>query len=95
VQFYIKENSIIARIAAWKLGSRQVAIVIGKTIHLHNTSREEFMKNKAWLNHELEHIRQYRTYGLVSFIILYLIESLKRGYYNNKYEVEARAVEKA
>jgi hypothetical protein len=47
------------------------------------------------VEHELEHIRQYRTYGLVSFVILYLIESLKRGYYNNKYEVEARAAEKA
>lgn len=94
MHFYIKEKSFIARIAAWKLGSRQVAIVIGKTIHLHNTSREEFLANKRWLNHELEHIRQYRKYGLIPFIANYLLESLKKGYHNNKFEVEARAAEK-
>jgi len=40
---YIKENSFIARIAAWKLNSNQVAIVIGKTIHLHNTNKNDFL----------------------------------------------------
>lgn len=94
MQFHIKENSFIARIAAWKMKCSQVAIVIGNTIHLHNTSREEFMDNKRWLNHELEHIRQYRKSGLIPFIVSYLIESVKMGYYNNKYEVEARAAEK-
>jgi hypothetical protein len=94
VRFYIKENSFIARIAAWKLNARQVAIVIGNTIHLHNTSQKEFMANRQWLNHELEHIRQYRKYGLIPFITRYLIESFKKGYYNNKFEVEARAAEK-
>jgi hypothetical protein len=93
VRFFIKENSFIARIAAWKMKSNQVAIVIGNTIHLHNTSTEEFKSNKRWLNHELEHIRQYRKYGLVPFITSYLIESLRKGYYNNRFEVEARAAE--
>lgn len=91
--FYIKENSFIARIAAWKLKSRQVAIVVGSTIYLHNATREEFIANKRWLNHELEHIRQYRRYGLISFICRYLIESMIKGYYNNRFEVEARAAE--
>jgi len=94
VPFYIKENSFIAQIAAWKMRSDQVAIVIGKTIHLHNTPRDEFMQNKRWLNHELEHIRQYRELGLFRFIASYLMESMKNGYYNNKYEVAARAAEK-
>ena len=94
MQFKIKENSFIARIAAWKLKAKQVAIVIGNTIHLHNASREEFLNNKRWLNHELEHIRQYRQYGMIWFIIMYLIESAKKGYYNNKFEVAARAAEK-
>lgn len=94
VQFHVKENSFLARIAAWKMRSTQVAIVIGKTIHLHNTSSEEFLNNKRWLHHELEHIRQYRQYGLARFIVSYLIESARRGYYNNKYEIAARAAEK-
>lgn len=84
---------MLARIAAWKLGLKRVAIVVGKTIYLHNTSRAEFLSNKDWLNHELEHIRQYQRYGLIPFIIRYLFESAKRGYYNNRYEVEARAAE--
>jgi hypothetical protein len=94
VRFHIKERSFIARIAAWKLNARQVAIVFGNTIHLHNTSSEDFMKNKRWLNHELEHIRQYHEYGLIPFIMRYLIESLKKGYHNNKFEIAARAAEK-
>jgi len=91
--FHIKEKSVIASIASWKMGAAQVAIVIGNTIHLHNTTRSEFLASKRWLHHEMEHIRQYQKHGFISFIILYLIESAKRGYYNNKYEVAARAAE--
>ena len=94
MRIYIKENSLIARIAAWKMNSSQIAIVIGRTIHLHNTSRKEFIENKRWLSHEMEHIRQYRKYGLIRFIVLYLVETAKKGYHNNKYEVAARAAEK-
>lgn len=93
MRFSIKENSMIARVAAWKMKSRQVAIVIGNTIHLHNTTTGEFNANKRWLSHELEHIRQYQRYGFFKFILAYLLESLKKGYYNNKFEVEARAAE--
>jgi hypothetical protein len=94
VKIYIKEDSLIARIAAWKMKSNKIAIVIGKTIHLHNASRDEFIENKRWVTHELEHIRQYRKYGLVLFIIMYLVECAKRGYHNNKYEIAARAAER-
>jgi hypothetical protein len=89
----IKENSVIARIAAWKLKSGKLAIVFGKTIYLHNVSRKEFLENQRWVKHELEHIRQYRRYGLISFVIRYLIETAKNGYSNNKYERQARAAE--
>jgi hypothetical protein len=94
VRIYIKENSFVARIAAWKMNSSQLAVVIGKTIHLHNISKKEFLENKRWVYHEMEHIRQYRKHGLIPFIVKYLIESAKKGYYNNKYEVAARAAEK-
>lgn len=89
--YTIKENSWIARIAAWKLKSHSVAIVVGSTIHLHNSSSAEFLKNEKWLKHELCHIHQYRQHGLVGFIVKYLWESIRKGYYNNKFEVEARA----
>ena len=91
--FQIKERSFIARLAAWKLNSDKVAIVIGKTIHLHNTNRQEFLQNKRWLLHELKHIEQFRHYGYLPFIFLYLWESIWHGYTNNKYEIEARESE--
>lgn len=94
ISFRIKERSLFARLAAWKLRSDAAAIVIGKTIHLHNTSRGEFLKNKTWLQHELKHIEQFSQHGLIRFISMYLIESVRHGYTNNKFEIEARAAEK-
>jgi hypothetical protein len=94
MDFRIKENSWIARVAAWKLSAKQVAIVVGKTIHLHNTTKEEFLRNERWVKHELCHIRQYKELGFFKFIALYLWESMKKGYHNNKFEVEARQAER-
>ena len=91
--YRIKENSFIARLAAWKLNCSKVAIVIGRTIHLHNTKRQEFLQNRKWLLHELEHIEQFKRHGVLFFIFLYLWESIRHGYTNNKYETEARAAE--
>ena len=91
--FTIKENSWVAKIAAWKLKASSVAIVVGSTIHLWKSSKEEFLSNKKWLKHELCHIRQYRQHGFAWFIILYLWESIKKGYWNNKFEVDARKAE--
>ena len=85
---------MIARLAAWKLNSGKLAIVIGRTIHLHNTERLEFLKDRKWLLHELKHIEQFRRHGLLPFILLYLLESIRHGYVNNKYEIEARTAEK-
>lgn len=92
--FRIKENSLCARIAAWNLGSDKVAIVFGSTIHLHNTTKKEFLSNKKWVNHEQKHIAQYKLYGFFTFIFLYLLESMRNGYINNKFEIEAREAEK-
>lgn len=92
--YRIKENSFIAKLAALKLKTRQVAIVFGKTIHLHNTSKESFLQNQRWLRHELAHIEQYSRYGFVRFLVLYVWYSIKFGYYNNPLEVEAREKEK-
>lgn len=91
--FTIKENSWLANLAAKKLGTDAVAMVLGSTIYLYNTSREEFLQNEKWVKHELCHIRQFKQHGYVIFIIKYLWESLRKGYYNNKYEAEARQAE--
>jgi hypothetical protein len=86
----IKERSLFARIARLVLNSPNVAMVLGKTIHLSGVSREEFLHNKPWVAHELCHVRQFAQHGYFRFLGLYLLESLKRGYYHNKFEVEAR-----
>ena len=91
--FHIKENSWLAKIAAKKLGTSGVAMVLGNTIHLHNTSKEEFLQNTKWVKHELCHVQQFKQHGFFMFVIKYLYESIKVGYYNNKYEVEAREAE--
>lgn len=68
-------------------------MVLGKTIHLHNTSIAELQSNRRWLRHELAHIRQYRELGFLRFLCFYVIEAIKKGYYQNRFEVEARAAE--
>lgn len=86
----IKENTFVAKLAAGKLKSARVAIVFGHTIYLHNSSREEFLNDKTWVLHELKHVEQYRRYGFAGFIIRYVWEWARRGYINNRFEVEAR-----
>ena len=89
----IKENSWIAKLAAKKLQSKQVAIVVGSTIHLYHTTKEEFLQNEKWLKHEVCHLQQFKKHGKFIFTIKYAWESVLHGYYNNKYEVEARTAE--
>ena len=89
-KYIIKENSWVAWLAAKKLRAASVAIVVGRTIHLHHSSKENFLKNERWLKHELCHIRQFKQHGYLPFIAKYVWESLLHGYHNNKYEAEAR-----
>lgn len=86
----IKENGWVASIAAAKLRTKKVAIVFGDTIYLSNTTREEFLNNQRWVCHELKHVEQYQQFGFWEFIARYLFESLKSGYHQNKFEIEAR-----
>ncbi len=90
----IKENSWLARIAAYKLNSDSVAMVIGKTIHLHNSSKKDFLNNQRWVRHEVAHVKQYLELGLFRFLALYLLETFNKGYQNNRFEVDARQKEK-
>ncbi|MDX5419604.1 MAG: hypothetical protein LPK09_10340 [Hymenobacteraceae bacterium] len=90
MEYKIVERSFFARIARVVLKSRNVAMVLGKTIHLSGVTRETFLRDEGWVAHELCHIRQFQEHGYVRFLWLYLKESWRVGYYNNKYEVEAR-----
>lgn len=90
---HIRENSRLAWVAAKKLSSPQVAMVLGKTIHLWGTSRENFLKNHQWVRHELCHVRQFARHGFCKFLLLYLWETLRHGYYENRFEQEARQAE--
>lgn len=75
------------------MGAPRVAIVFGHTIHLHGVNRWEFLRNEAWVRHELCHVRQYRQYGFLRFIWLYLVEYWRYGYRQNRFEVAAREAE--
>lgn len=90
----INENSWLAKIAAAKMRSEKIAIVFGSTIHLHNTTKEEFLNDNDWVCHELKHVEQYKQHGSIGFIFKYLFDWMKNGYYNNKFEVAARESEK-
>ena len=90
----IKENSWLAKIAAKQLDSTSMAMVVGKTIHLHNSSREEFLRNKKWVRHEVAHVKQYAKLGMLRFIFFYLLETFNKGYENNRFEVDARRKER-
>lgn len=84
----------MAKIAAYKLKSDRVAMVLGSTIYLSGATRADLLNNKSWLRHELKHVEQQLRYGCLWFLLLYLWESVRHGYYNNRFEQEAREAEK-
>lgn len=87
----VKPNSIFAQIAHYILGGKgATAITFGSVIHIYGCDVHTFLLNKRWVRHEIHHTLQYRTIGYISFLWKYVIESLIKGYYNNKYEVAAR-----
>jgi hypothetical protein len=89
MQVRIKENSWVAKIAAAKMKADKVAIVFGSTIHLHNTSRNEFLSDTDWVCHELKHVEQYQQNGFTGFLAKYLFDWM-----NHKFEIAARENEK-
>ena len=93
MDYYIKEKSYLAKLAARKLKQDKMAMVLGKTILLHDTTAQEFISNRRWMRHELAHLKQFQKHGYALFLLKYLLESIRHGYYNNKYEREAREAE--
>ena len=89
----IRENSWLARIAAGRMGYGHIAMVVGHTIHLHNTTRAQFLARPSWVLHELKHVEQYERHGLMGFLWRYFRDWRRNGYYDNVFEKEARAAE--
>jgi hypothetical protein len=73
------------RLGGWGLGQRTVAAVtLWRTVWLAPEARLD----PGLLLHELRHVHQFQTSR--AFPILYLWETVRRGYYQNRYEVDAR-----
>ena len=89
----IIKNSWIAKLAAFYLNENKMAITIGDRIYLFEATTKQFLENEKWLCHELTHVKQFQKFGKFKFVFLYLFESIKKGYHNNKFEIEARANE--
>ena len=68
MELRIKEQSWIAKLAAKKLRSKNVAIVIGSTIHLYNVTKQQFLQNEKWVKHEVCHLEQFKRHGYFTFI---------------------------
>jgi hypothetical protein len=91
---YVTRGVILAEGAAWprRLGWRYRAITFGHVV----LSVDEL--DEATMRHELEHVRQYETWGPV-FVPAYLFAAFwarlrgKDHYRDNPFEVAARAVE--
>ena len=73
------------RVGGWCLGQSTVAaITLWRTIWL----APGITPNIELLLHELRHVHQFEA--SLAFPVLYLWESVRRGYYRNRFEVEAR-----
>lgn len=74
------------RLGGWMLGQASVAaITLGRTIFLAPGTRLD----PELLLHELRHVQQFAERK--TFPLRYIWESLRRGYYANRYEADARS----
>jgi hypothetical protein len=74
------------RVGGWCLGQRAVsAITLWHTIWLDTESSP----SEELLLHEIRHVAQFEASA--AFPLLYLWESVRRGYVRNRFEVDARA----
>ena len=73
------------RIGGWSLGATTVSgFTLWRTIWV----EPRFIWEAELLLHEIRHVQQFQA--SVSFPMRYIWESLRRGYYQNSFEVDAR-----
>lgn len=81
-----RRGGLPVRVGGWCLGQKTVsAITLWRTIWL----APGMPLSIELLLHEARHVQQFEA--SVAFPILYLWESLRRGYVQNRFEVDARA----
>jgi hypothetical protein len=81
-----RRGGLFVRIGGWCLGQSTVAaITLWRTIWL----APDLEPSVELLLHEFRHVAQFEESP--AFPILYLWESLRRGYVRNRFEVDARA----
>lgn len=81
-----RRGGLPPRIAGWLLGQGSVAaITLWSTVWI----GERTVLDDELLLHELRHVAHFGASR--AFPILYVWESLRRGYWNNRFEVDARA----
>lgn len=84
-----RRGGLPPRIGGWCLGQRSVAaITLWRTVWL----GEDVEADDELLLHESRHVAQFEASW--AFPFQYLVESLRRGYWNNRFEVDARAFAK-
>ena len=80
-----RQGGLALRVGGWCLGLRTVAaITLWDTIWL----ADPVMSDPELLLHELRHVHQFQEDR--AFPLRYLWRSLRDGYWNNAYEVDAR-----
>jgi hypothetical protein len=81
-----RRGGIPVYVAGWFLRQRSAAAVtLWRAVFLD----PEVGLDPELLLHELRHVRQFE--GNPAFPVLYLWESLRRGYFDNRFEADARA----
>ena len=81
-----RRGGIPLRVGGWVLGQATVAaITLGRTIFLAPGTRLD----PELLLHEFRHVQQFAERK--TFPLRYIWESLRRGYYANRYEADARS----
>lgn len=93
IRVRIVEKSWVARLASWKLKTRQCAIVLGRTIFLYGFDKNALIQDQHLLRHEVCHVLQWQRMGYLYFLVCYLGWSIRFGYYQNPLEIEARQKE--
>jgi hypothetical protein len=80
-----RRGGLPPRVGGWGLGHRSVAaITLWRTVFL----APDTAMDPELLLHELRHVHQFRASA--AFPLLYLWESLRRGYFRNRFEVDAQ-----
>ena len=81
----VRRGGLLPRIGGWRLGLSSVAgITLWRTIWLGRTASP----SADLLLHELRHVHQFEA--VPAFPLRYVWETLRRGYYHNRFEVDAR-----